>query len=134
MNVNTSTEYYVRNSGYKARNVGTTIVSYPLNLSTILSTGFRRVESTDFSSSLEPIEVAARNAGEFFIDRIYDHRGTTTKRVNMEFLVSWKDYSQKDDTWEPFKAVCKTQAFVDYCYANKLVCDFVSQQNPTGLV
>ncbi len=74
----------------------------------------------DPSSSLEPIEVAARNAGEFFIDRIYDHRGTTTKRLNMEFLVSWKDNSQKGDTWEPYKAVCKTQAFVDYCYANKL--------------
>ncbi len=56
----------------------------------------------DSSSSLEPIEVAARNAGEFFIDRIYDRRGATTKRVNMEFLVSWKGYSQKDDTWEPY--------------------------------
>jgi hypothetical protein len=32
----TSTEYYIRNSGYKAANVGTTIVSCPLNLSTIL--------------------------------------------------------------------------------------------------
>jgi hypothetical protein len=74
----------------------------------------------DFSSGLEPIEVAARNAGEFFIDRIYVHRGTTTKRLSMEFLVSSKGYSQKDDTWEPYKAVCKTQAFVDYCYANKL--------------
>ncbi len=74
----------------------------------------------DSSSSLEPVEVAARNAGEFFIDRIYDDRGTTTKRVNMEFLVSWKGYSQKDDTWEPYKAVNKIQAFVDYCYANKL--------------
>ncbi len=74
----------------------------------------------DPSSSLEPIEVAARNAGELFIDRIYDHRGTTTKRLNMKFLVSWKGYLQKDDTWKPYKAVCKTQAFVDYCYANKL--------------
>ncbi len=74
----------------------------------------------DSSSGLEPIEVAARNADEFFIDRIYGHRDTTTKRLNMEFLVSWKGYSQKDDTWEPYKAVCKIQAFVHYCYANKL--------------
>jgi hypothetical protein len=74
----------------------------------------------DSSSGLDPMEVAARNAGEFFIDRIYEHRGTTTKRLSMQFLVSWKGYSQKDDTWEPYKAVCKTQAFVDYCYANRL--------------
>jgi hypothetical protein len=74
----------------------------------------------DSSSDLDPIEVAARNAGEFFIDRISEHRGTTQKRLNMEFLVSWKGCSQKDDTWEPYKAVCKTQAFVDYCYANRL--------------
>jgi hypothetical protein len=73
----------------------------------------------DSSSCLDPIEVAARNAGEFFIDRIYEHRETTTKHLNMEFLVSWKGCSQQDDTWEPYKAVCKTQAFVDYCYANE---------------
>jgi hypothetical protein len=52
----------------------------------------------DSSSGLEPTEVAAHNAGEFFIDRIYGHRGTTTKRLSMEFLVPWKGYSQKDDT------------------------------------
>jgi hypothetical protein len=42
----------------------------------------------DSSSGLDPIEVAARNAGEFFIDRVSKHRGTTHKRLNMEFLVS----------------------------------------------
>jgi hypothetical protein len=52
----------------------------------------------DSSSGLDLIKVAARNAGEFFIDRMYEHRGTTTKRLNMEFVVSWKCYSQKDDT------------------------------------
>ncbi len=74
----------------------------------------------DSSSSMVPTEVAARNAREFFIDRISEHRGKTQKRTNMEFLVSWKGYSQKDDTWESYKAVCKTQAFVNYCYANRL--------------
>jgi hypothetical protein len=85
----------------------------------------------DSSSGLDPIEVAARNAGEFFIDRIYEHRGTTTKRLNMGFLVSWKGYSQKDDTWEPYKAVCKTQAFVDYYYAKKLT-SFVNKTTLRG--
>ncbi len=74
----------------------------------------------DSSSNMDPVEVAARNAGEFFIDRISGHRGKTTKRTNMEFLVSWKVYSAMDDTWEPYKAVCKTQAFVGYCYSNRL--------------
>jgi hypothetical protein len=68
---------------------------------------------------MNPVEVAARNAGEFFIDRISGLRGKI-KRTNMEFLVSWKGYSAMDDTWEPYKAVCKTQAFVDYCYSNRL--------------
>jgi hypothetical protein len=43
----------------------------------------------DSSSNMDPVEVAARNAGEFFIDRISEHRGITSKRENMEFLVSW---------------------------------------------
>jgi hypothetical protein len=72
----------------------------------------------DPSSNMNPVEVAARNAGELFIDRISEH--ITSKRMNMEFLVSWKGYSANDDTWEPYKTVCKIQAFVDYCYANRL--------------
>jgi hypothetical protein len=67
----------------------------------------------DSSSGLKPIEVAARNAGEFFIDRIYGHRGTTTKRLSMEFLVSWKGYSQKDDTWEPCAVQDQERAWKD---------------------
>ncbi len=66
----------------------------------------------DSSSSMDPTEAAARNAEEFFIDSISEHRGKTSKRTTMEFLVSWKGYSAKDDTWKPYKAVCKTQAFV----------------------
>ncbi len=64
----------------------------------------------DSSSGLKPIEVAARNAGEVPIDRIYGHRGTTTKRLSMEFLVSWKGYSQKDKS-ESMLAGCWNEWF-----------------------
>ncbi len=77
--------------------------------------------SYDSSVGMDTIEGAARNVEEFFVDRISDHnRVTTQRRSNMVFLVSWKGYSAKDSTWEPYKAVCKTQAFVDYCFANKM--------------
>jgi hypothetical protein len=88
----------------------------------------------DSSSSMDPTAVAVRNAGEFFIDRISEHRGKTQKRTTMEFLVSWKGYSAKDDTWEPYKAVCKTQAFVDYCYVRKQKTNIVSQQSSKDLI
>ncbi len=42
----------------------------------------------DYSSNMDPVEVAARNAGEFFIGRISEHRDKTQRRTNMEFLVS----------------------------------------------
>jgi hypothetical protein len=52
----------------------------------------------DSSTNMDPVEVAARNAGEFFIDRISEHRGKTQKRTDMEFIVSWKGYSAKNGT------------------------------------
>ncbi len=79
-----------------------------------------RWDSATAKQNIWHLAKPARNAGEFFIGRISGYRGKTSKRTNMEFLVSWKGYSAKDYTWELYKAVCKTQAFVDYCYSNKL--------------
>jgi hypothetical protein len=44
----------------------------------------------DPSSGLHPIEVAARNAGEFFVDKIVDHTGNMCQRSEMKFRVRWK--------------------------------------------
>jgi hypothetical protein len=62
--------------------------------------------------------VAARNAGEFFVDKIVDH--TVRQRSKMTFRVRWKGYTPDDDTWQPLKTVRETQAFVDYCKEKKL--------------
>jgi hypothetical protein len=52
---------------------------------------------------MQPNEVAARNAGEFFVEKIIDHKGLVRNRKDMTFLVRWKGYTNnKDGTWESF--------------------------------
>ncbi len=62
----------------------------------------------DPTSGLSPTEVAARNAGEFFIDKIFDHTGNVRRRSEMSFHVRWKGYTPDDDTWQPIKSVRET--------------------------
>ncbi len=52
----------------------------------------------DPTSGLDPTEVAARNAGEFFVKRIVDHTGSARRRSEMTFRVCWKGYTPDDDT------------------------------------
>jgi hypothetical protein len=65
-------------------------------------------------------EVAARNAGEFFVDKIVNHTGNVRRRSEMTFRVRSKGYAPDDVTWQPIKTVHETQAFVDYCREKKL--------------
>ncbi len=80
---------------------------------------YRHVPGPGGHTGLNPTEVAARNAGEFFIDKIVEHTGNVRRRSEMSFRVRWKGYTPDDDTWQPMKTVCETQAFVDYCTEKK---------------
>jgi hypothetical protein len=74
----------------------------------------------DPSSGLNPIEVAVRNAGKFFIKDIVDHTGNVYQRSEMMFRVRWKGYTPNADTWQPLKTVRQTQAYLEYCKEMKL--------------
>jgi hypothetical protein len=69
---------------------------------------------------MQPIEVAARNADEFFVERIIDHNGSVRNRKDMTFLVRWKGYTAKNDTWKSYNNVRLTPTFVDYCTEKKM--------------
>ncbi len=71
--------------------------------------------------------MAARNAGEFFVDKIVDHTGNVRCSSEMTFRVRWKGYTPDDDTWQPIKTVRETQAFVDY-YREKKLSSLVSKK------
>ncbi len=61
----TSTEYYIRNSGYKAVNVGTAIYSCPLNLSAILPhQDLASFGHSDHSGKLDLILLVYRRVGQ----------------------------------------------------------------------
>ncbi len=62
----------------------------------------------DPTSGLNPTEVAARNAGEFFVDKIVDHTGNVRRRSEMTFHVRWKGYTPDDDTWQPMEKATHT--------------------------
>jgi hypothetical protein len=82
----------------------------------------------DPTSGLNSTEVAARNAGEFFIDKIVDHSGNVRRRSEITFRVRWKGYTLDDNTWQPMKTVRETQAFVDYCTGGKKLSSLISKK------
>jgi len=66
-------------------------------------------------SGLTPLQVAARDQGEYVIDYISAHTGTIKKKRDMEFKVHWLGYEDDEATWEPFSHVKDTIAFERYC-------------------
>ena len=64
--------------------------------------------------SLQPLEVATHDRGEFIIDKILDHSGTQGTKYKMDFLVRWLGFDESEDLWLPYKSVSQTSALQDY--------------------
>ena len=71
--------------------------------------------------NVDPKDIAVANEGEFYIDKILDHRGDTNRRTSMEFLVRWLGYTEENDSWEPYSELRDTDQLLTYLRANRLV-------------
>ena len=65
-------------------------------------------------SVTSPLDVARRDYMEFFVDSIVDHRGNIKKKTELEFLVSWLGYDNRDNSWEPYSNLRDTGKLHDY--------------------
>lgn len=88
----------------------------------LITTHISNLSKFEFDDNrVDPKLVAIHNRGEFTVDSVVAHRGLPTRRSTMEFKVKWKGYpNESDDTWEPYKGIKDTQAFLDYCNTHKL--------------
>jgi len=68
----------------------------------------------------DPRDVALKERDEFVIEKILEHKGDHRRRNTMQFLVSWKDYPEEDNSWEPYHELRDTEKLIEYLASNKL--------------
>jgi transposase InsO family protein len=64
-----------------------------------------------------PLHIAVRDTDEYVVDHIVDHKLTNDGHL---WRVRWADYSETDDTWEPFDTLKDVDAFHVYCKTHQL--------------
>jgi hypothetical protein len=77
-----------------------------------------------------PLHVAVRDTDEYVVDHIVEHKLTDTGHL---WRVRWADYSDADDTWEPFEHLKDVDAFHVYCKTHRLrqyLPEFLSKRKP----
>ena len=73
------------------------------------------------SAVVDPLDIARRDHMEYFIDKIFDHRGNIKKRSTLEFHVSWRGYAQESNTWEPLRNSEPLHIYLAEKYLLKLI-------------
>jgi Chromo (CHRromatin Organisation MOdifier) domain len=63
---------------------------------------------------------ARRDYMEFFVETIIDHRGNIKRKTDLEFLVGWLGYDDRDNSWEPYSNLRDTGKLHDYLTQNNM--------------
>jgi Chromo (CHRromatin Organisation MOdifier) domain len=51
------------------------------------------------------LHVARRNHWEYFVEKVFAHRGNLKFKRNLEFHVKSLNYGESHDSWEPYAAL-----------------------------
>ena len=76
----------------------------------------------------DPTDIARKEAQEFVVDQVLQHRGNPKERGTLEFLVKWTGYDDSANTWEPWSNVKDNIVLNNYCYTHKLRSLLTKQQ------
>ena len=59
-----------------------------------------------------------RDKEEYTVEKILNHEGKPELKSSMKFLVKWKGYDDKHNTWEPWKSVRLVDKLHEYLIEN----------------
>ena len=76
----------------------------------------------------DPTDIARKEAQEFLVDQVLEHRGNPKERNSLEFLIQWTGYDESANTWEPWSHVKDNNILNRYCYTHKLKSLLTKQQ------
>jgi Chromo (CHRromatin Organisation MOdifier) domain len=71
-------------------------------------------------STTNPIDIARRDHLEFFVDKVFGHRGDAKSKRDLEFHIKWLGYDESHDSWEPYSALRDTSQLHEYLRLHKL--------------
>ena len=64
--------------------------------------------------TLDPKDIAMRDREEYVVEKVLEHEGNPDLKSSLKFLVKWKGYDDKHNTWEPWKSVRLVDKLHDY--------------------
>ena len=71
-------------------------------------------------STTNPLDIARRDHLEFFVEKVFEHRGDLRFKKDLEFHVKWLNYDESHDSWEPYAALRDTAQLHEYLRLHKL--------------